>query len=212
MGASVFCCSGTASGDPCQFFSFRLFISLGTACGDSVFCLSQTFVKVRAPPVATLLFHLISSHLFSWHRLWRHSFLLFGHRQWRPLSFHITASFLWAPPVATQFSFLSYSELYVRAPSVATLLCHVSSSPHLFGLRLWRLSFLFCHYIHTRRHTYIVLYPKPSSQRCSASVPILTCWHGRCGAGLRRPRRPRDRAVEPAVQVFTATHGKHTSP
>ena len=46
--------------------------------------LSQTFVKVRAPPVATLLFHLISSHHFSWHRLWRHSFLLFGHRQWRP--------------------------------------------------------------------------------------------------------------------------------
>ena len=86
MGASVFCCSGTASGDPCQFFSFRLFISLGTACGDSVFCLSQTFVKVRAPPVATLLFHLISSHHFS------------GHHLWRPLSYHFIASFLWAPP------------------------------------------------------------------------------------------------------------------
>ena len=118
--------------------------------------LSQTFVKVRAPPVATLLFHLISSHHFSWHRLWRHSFLLFGHRQWRPLSFHITASFLWAPPVATQFSCLSYSELYVRAPSGAILLCHLSSSPHLSGLRLWRLSFLFCHRLHT--HTYIHTY------------------------------------------------------
>ena len=93
---------------------------------------------------------------FSGHRLWRHSFLLFGHRQWRPLSFHITASFLWAPPVATQFSSLSYSELYVRAPSVATLLCHLSSSPHLSGLRS-----VFCsviHYIHTRRHTYMHTY------------------------------------------------------
>ena len=81
---------------------------------------------------------------FFGHRLWRHSFLLFGHRQWPPSSFQITASLLWAPPVATQFSYLSDSELYVRAPSVATLLCHLSSSPHLSGLRLWRLSFLFC--------------------------------------------------------------------
>ena len=54
--------------------------------------LSQTFVKVRAPPVAILLFHLISSHHFSWHRLWQNSFLLFGHRQWRPLSFHHISS------------------------------------------------------------------------------------------------------------------------
>ena len=77
--------------------------------------LSQTFVKVRAPPVATLLFHLISSHHFSWHRLWRHSFLLFGHRQWRPLSFHVTAAFLWAPPVATQFSALSQTFVKVRS-------------------------------------------------------------------------------------------------
>ena len=107
--------------------------------------LSKNIHKVRAPPVATLLFHLISSPHFFGHRLWRLSFLLFGHRQWRPLSFHITDSFLWGPPVATQFSSLSYNELYVRAPSVATLLCHLSSSPHVSGLRLWRLSFLFCH-------------------------------------------------------------------
>ena len=78
--------------------------------------LSQTFVTVRPPPVATLLFHLI----FLW-ALWRLSILLFRHRHWRPLSFHVTASFLWAPPVATQFSVLSYSVLYVPAPQVATL-------------------------------------------------------------------------------------------
>ena len=95
------------------------------------------FSVVRAPPVATLVSFFISSHHFSGHRLWRLSFLsvtdfcessgaaigdpfvplyfialhiLFGDRHWRPLSFHITASFLWAPPVATQFSCLSYSE------------------------------------------------------------------------------------------------------
>ncbi len=107
-----------------------------------------------------LLFHLISSHHFSGHCLWRLSFLLFGHRQWRPLSFYITASFIWAPTVATQFSCLSDSELYVRAPSGATLLCHLSSLPHLTGLRLWRLSFLFCHILHTHTcvHTYIQTY------------------------------------------------------
>ena len=131
---------------------------------------------VWAPPVATLDSFFSSSHHFSGHRLWRLSFLsdtdfcessgaaigdpfvplyfialhiLFGDRHWRPLSFHITASFLWAPPVATQFSCLSHSELYVRAPSGATLLCHLSSLPHLTGLRLWRLSFLFCHILHT---------------------------------------------------------------
>jgi len=27
----------------------------------------------------------------SGHRLWQHSFLLFGHCQWRPLAFHIPA-------------------------------------------------------------------------------------------------------------------------
>ena len=57
--------SGVASGDPCHF------ISLGAACGDSVFCCSGT-------PVPTLV-----------------------------ISYHFIASFLWAPPVATQFSVLS---------------------------------------------------------------------------------------------------------
>ena len=62
--------------------------------------LSQTFVKVRAPPVATLLFHLISSHRFSGHHLWRHSFLFFGHRRWRPFCHflpphHICGHRLW---------------------------------------------------------------------------------------------------------------------
>ena len=130
-------------------------MSLGTACGDSVFCFVTDFCESSGAASGDpfVPFDFIAS--FFGHRLWRHSFLLFGHRQWPPLSFHITASFLWAPPVATQFSFLSYSELYVRAPSVATLLCHLSSSPHLFGLRLWRLSFLFCHILHPHRHTYI---------------------------------------------------------
>ena len=69
-----------------------------------------------APPVAT-------------------QFLLFGHRQWRPLSFHCTdfiASFLWAPPVATQFSVLSNNIHKVRAPPVATLLCAYTHIPFDF--------------------------------------------------------------------------------
>ena len=66
--------------------------------------------KVRAPPVATL-------------------FCTYTH-----IPFDFIASFLWAPPVATQFS-------VVRAPQVAS---------HRFsGRRLWRLSFLSCHRIHT---------------------------------------------------------------
>ena len=143
-----------------------------------------------APPVTILLFHLISSHHFSGHCLWRLSFLLFGHRQWRPLSFYITASFLWAPTVATQFSCLSYSELYVRAPSGATLLCHLSSLPHLTGLRLWRLSFLFCHILHTHAyiHTYIHTHyvhthicearaPPVAIQFSDVSQYIHTCLH-----------------------------------
>ena len=108
------------------------------------------------------------------------SFLLFGHRQWRPL--HIS-SFPWAPPVATQFS-------VVRAPPVAILVisfqfissflqgcnsvfCSVRvykhvckslgtasgdsvscmiSSHHFFGHRLWQLSFRFTCYLHTHIH------------------------------------------------------------
>ena len=91
------------------------------------------FSLVRVPPVATLLHSsMISSHHFFVHRLWRLSFLLFGHRQWRPLSLHFIAAFLCAPPVATQLSVLSYSVLY---------------------------KYLYIHtYIHTYVHTYIHTY------------------------------------------------------
>ena len=82
---SVFCCSGTASSDPCQFFSFHHIISLGTACGDSVFCSVTDFCDSSAAA---------SGDPFV------------------PLDF--IASFLWAPPVAKQFS-------VVWAPPVATL-------------------------------------------------------------------------------------------
>ena len=44
-GDSVFCCSGTASADPCDFISFHRIISLGTACGDSVFCSVTDFCE-----------------------------------------------------------------------------------------------------------------------------------------------------------------------
>ena len=84
-GDSVFCCSGTASGDSCQFFSFRLFISLGTACGESVFCFVTDFCESSGAA---------SGDPF--------------------VPFDFIASFLLAPPVATQFS-------VVRAPPVATL-------------------------------------------------------------------------------------------
>ena len=102
-GDSVFCCSGTASGDPCHFILFHRIISVGTAsgnlfshifhsnsshhfylgtpCGDSVFCsvIDLHICSDRAPPVATLLH----------------------------ISVDFIASFLWPPPVATQFSVLS---------------------------------------------------------------------------------------------------------
>ena len=78
-------------------------IYLGTACGDSVFCSVIEYICISLFP-----FHFIAS--FLWAPPVATQFLLFGHRQWRPLSFHCTdfiASFLWAPPVATQFSVLS---------------------------------------------------------------------------------------------------------
>ena len=89
-GDSVFCGSGTASGDSCQFFSFRLLMSLGTASGDSVFCSVTYFCESSGAA---------SGDPF--------------------VPFDFIASFLWAPPVATQFS-------VVRAPPVATLgiSCH----------------------------------------------------------------------------------------
>ncbi len=51
-------------------------------------------------------------------------------------SFHCII--LWAPPVASQFS-------VVRAPPVATLVRCVHSLRHVFGHRLWRLTYIvFC--------------------------------------------------------------------
>ena len=92
------------------------------------------FSLVRVPTVATLLHSsTISSHHFCVHRLWRLSFLLFGHRQWRPLCFHFIPShfvFLWAPPVATL--------LHISVDFNATFLC---------GRRLCQRGFLFCHRI-----------------------------------------------------------------
>ena len=106
-GDPVFCCSGTASADPCDFISVHRIISLGTAFGDSVFCsVAEHLLSsgTASGDPSTYILHLISSH-FSGHRLWRLSF--------PPLAtlLHIAidfiASFLWAPPVATQFSVLS---------------------------------------------------------------------------------------------------------
>jgi len=120
-GDSVFCGLGTASGDSCQFFSFRLLMSLGTACVDSVFCSVTYFCEssgaasgdpfvpfafiasfLWAPPVATQFSVLRAPPVATL------------------LSFPATASYLWAPPVATQFSFLSCSVLCVRAQPVTT--------------------------------------------------------------------------------------------
>jgi len=108
-----------------------------------------SFLLFGHPQWRPLLFHFMFSHHFSGRRLWRLSFLYchrifikFGRRQWGPFCVHthihipfdFIASFLWAPPVATQFS-------VVWAPPVAS---------HRFsGRRLWRLSFLSCHRIHT---------------------------------------------------------------
>ena len=121
------------------------------AWGTYIHRAGQTFVKVRAPPVATPLFHLISSHHFSGHRLWRHSFLLFGHRQWRPFSRHITASFLWAPPVAT-------------------LLFHLISSHRFSWHRLWRHSVLFFGHRQWRSTPFHITAPFLRGTACGTSV------------------------------------------
>ena len=80
--------------------------SLGTACGDTVFCCSGT---ASGDPC-----HFISPHHFCGHRLWRLSFLVCHTvscmsgtiRGNSFMSFEFFASFVWAPPVATQFSVL----------------------------------------------------------------------------------------------------------
>ena len=130
-GHSVFCSSGTASGDPCDFISFHRIISLSTACGDSVFCSVVEYLlssgTASGDPftyIHTYILHLISSHRFSGHLLWRLSFLfchmyttyvhmcvhMYIHIRLGAASgeafiaFDFMASFLWAPPVATRFS------------------------------------------------------------------------------------------------------------
>ena len=77
------------------------------------------------------------------------------------IPFDFIASFLWAPPVATQFSVvwappvatlvISFSLIasFLWAPPVATLFAHISFdfiASFLSGHRLWRLIFLFCHF------------------------------------------------------------------
>ena len=109
-GDSVFCCSGTASSDPCQFFSFHHIISLGTACGDSVFCSVTDFCESSGAA---------SGDPF--------------------VPFDFIASFLWAPPVATQFS-------VVRAPPVATLVITFHRS---ISVRTACGNSAFCSVIHT---------------------------------------------------------------
>ena len=134
---------GTASGDS-VFYSVTDFCeSSGAASGDPFVPFDFIASFLWAPPVETQFSVVrappVATLVISCHRI-------------------ISV----APPVATQFSVLSYSVLSVRAPSVTTLLCHLSSSPHLSGLRLWRLSFLFCDrlYTHTYIHTYIHTYTR----------------------------------------------------
>ena len=148
---------------------FHRIISLGTACGDSVFCsvtdfcessgaasgdpfvpfdfiasflwappVATQFSVVRAPPVATLVisYHRIisvgtacgDSVFFSVIQCVVCSGTISGDSF---MSFEFIASFVWAPPVATQFSVLSYTtstHTYIhthiceaQAPPVATL-------------------------------------------------------------------------------------------
>ena len=133
---SVFCCSGTASSDPCQFFSFHHIISLGTACGDSVFCSVTDFCDSSAAasgdPFVPFDFSL------------------------GPVATQYSA--VQAPPLATLVischRIVSMGTACGHSVFCSVMQCVVcsgttsgdsSSSPHLSGLRLWRLSFLFCH-------------------------------------------------------------------
>ena len=67
------------------------------------------------------------------------------------MSFEFFTSFDWAPPVATQFSVLSYTTHTCVDTYIHTYI-HTTYT-HIFGKlghRLWRFSFLMCHstYIH----------------------------------------------------------------
>ena len=100
-GDSVFCCSGTASGDPCHF---NLYHRTMYFCGHRQWrhFYMSTYIHLSFDFNATFL---------SGHRLCRRGFLFchrityictytfvrIGHRQWRPLSFHLISShhFCW---------------------------------------------------------------------------------------------------------------------
>ena len=105
-------------------------ISLGTACGDLVFCSVTDFCPSSGTasgdpfvpfdlitsflwvlPVATY----IHTYIHTYTHTHIHTYLLFVRRKLRQLSFHLIASFLWAPPVATQFSVVirTYIRSYV---------------------------------------------------------------------------------------------------
>ena len=97
-------------------------ISLGTACGDLVFCSVTDFCPSSGTASGDpfVPFDLITSFLWvlpvaTYIHTYIHTFLLFGRRKLRQLSFHFIASFLWAPPVATQFSVVirTYIRSYV---------------------------------------------------------------------------------------------------
>ena len=95
---------------------------------------------------------------FCGHRLWRLSFLLFGHPQWRPLSFHFMSSHHFSGRRLWRFSFLYCHRILIKIARrqwgplcvqthihtyIHTYIFHVISSRHFSGHRLLRLSFLF---------------------------------------------------------------------
>ena len=84
------------------------------------------------------------------------------------MSFEFFTSFDWAPPVATQFSVLSYTTHTCVHTYIHTYI-HTTYT-HIFvklGHRLWRFSFLLCHstYIHTSKNVSV-----SSSFHCSISL------------------------------------------
>ena len=133
--------------------------------------LSHTFVKVRAPPVATLLFHLISSHRFSGHHLWRHSFLFLGHCRWRPFCHflpphhicrhRLVIFVLRSRPLTPTLPNCTYRPCL--SADMGPACCRLTAC----GMRakqksLWRLSFLFCHAVCcVFRHNQLRLHREP---------------------------------------------------
>ncbi len=77
------------------------------------------FFLVRVPLVTTLLHSsMISSHHFSVHRLWRLSFLLFRHRQWRPC--HYISSQRFCAHLLWRLSFLFLVKMRCEAARRST--------------------------------------------------------------------------------------------